>query len=91
MLGRTVVMDAVYERIACIGSSQKGESYIHRRRKIKEKSESGPGEPVNKMIVAQTQRAHFKNCAETALARVLSRDNRRGDGMMWGSILIGWI
>jgi hypothetical protein len=67
MLGRTAVIDAVFERIECIGSSQKGETYIHRRRKIKEKSESGQQWPLNKMIVAQTQRSQFKNCAETTL------------------------
>jgi hypothetical protein len=41
MLGRTAVINAVYERIEYIGSSQKGDTYIHRRRKIKDKSESG--------------------------------------------------
>jgi hypothetical protein len=89
MLGWTAaVMNAVYERVACIGSSQKGETYIHRRRKIKEKSESGQRRPVNKMIVAQTQRSHFKNCAETTLARLPTQGNRRGDGMMQASIPI---
>jgi hypothetical protein len=82
MLGRTAVMDAVYERIECIGSSQKGETYIRHRRKIKDKSESGQPYPENKSIVAQTQRSQFKNCAETTLARLLSRDNRRGDGVI---------
>jgi hypothetical protein len=64
------------------GSSQKGDTYIHRRRKIKDKSESGQLQPVNKMIVAQTQRPQFKNCAETTLAGLLSRDNRQGDWVM---------
>ena len=91
MLGRTAVMDAVYERIACIGSSQKGETYIHRRRKIKEKSESRQRWPLNKMIVARTQRSQFRNCAETTLARLLSLDNRRSEWVMPGSTVIGRI
>jgi hypothetical protein len=82
MLGRTAVIDALYERIACIGSSQKGETYIQRRRKIREKSESRQRWPLNKMIVARTQRSQFKNCAETMLARLLSRDNRQGDWVL---------
>ena len=41
------------------------------------------------MIVAQTQRSQFKNCAETTLVRLLSRDNRQGGWVMQGSVVIG--
>jgi hypothetical protein len=41
MLGRAAVINAVYERIERIGSSQRNGTYTHRRRKIKGKSVGG--------------------------------------------------
>jgi hypothetical protein len=38
MLGRTAVMNGVYGRIERMGSSQTAGTYIHQRRKIKDKS-----------------------------------------------------
>jgi hypothetical protein len=60
MLGRPAVINAVYECIKRIGSSQSGDSYIHRRRKIKDKSAQVRQKPINKTIVAQMQRPQFE-------------------------------